>query len=335
MPAPLNIAQAADLVDLSIQKIFSKTSDPEATYSKYFNVRSTEDYYEKDSSLSGLGEADFVAENAAIVSDIPVQGYDKTYTQNMVAIIVPFTLKMWKFGIKKRDLNNVAKELKASISRKKEKLCAERLTNGFETTAYTHTGINGSTSISIAGGDSLGLIDDDHTREDGGTNMNNYVYDGSTYNLTFDYAGLKGAHRTASAFADPRGNPRPANLDTLVCKKGSSVHFKANEILGAIKAGKIPESMDNDGTAVPAFKILPLDYLSTAAYWWMFDSSRALSDSEGLQFIESQATTVDPVNVVYKTKELQTSATALFDLGHNDVARCWVGSKGDDSDPDD
>lgn len=80
MPAPLNIAQAADLVDLSIQKVFEKTSAPEVMYSKYFNTRTTEDYYEKDSSLSGLGEADFVAENSAIVSDIPIQGYDKLYT---------------------------------------------------------------------------------------------------------------------------------------------------------------------------------------------------------------------------------------------------------------
>ena len=76
--APLNIAQAADLVDLSIQKIFSKTSEPESMYPKYYNVRSTDDYYEKDSSLSGLGESDFVDENAAIVSDVPIQGYDKT-----------------------------------------------------------------------------------------------------------------------------------------------------------------------------------------------------------------------------------------------------------------
>lgn len=333
MPAPLNIEQAADLVDLSIQKVFSKTSEPEVMYPKYYNVRSTEDYYEKDSSLSGLGEADFVTENAAIVSDVPIQGTDKTYTQNMVGMIVPFTFKMWKFGIKKRDLDNVAKELKASVSRKKEKLCAERLTNGFETTNYTHYGINGTTTITISGGDSLGLIDDDHTREDGGENMNNFVFDGTTHNLPFDYSGLKAAHRTASLFVDPRGNPRAGNLDTLVCKKGSSVHFKANEILGAIKAGKIPESMDNDAAAVPAFKILPLDYLATAAYWWMFDSSRALTDAEGLQFVESQPTQLDPVNVVYKTKELQTSVTAMFDLGHNDCARCWVGSKGNSAIP--
>jgi hypothetical protein len=331
--APLSIDQAADLVDLSIQKVFNKTSEPEVMYPKYFNVRTTEDYYEKDSSLSGLGEADFVEENSAIISDVPVQGYDKTYTQNMVGVIVPFTWKMWKFGIKKRDLNNVAKELRAAVARKKEKLCAERLDNGFESTSYTHYGQGGARTISTAGGDGLGLIDDDHTREDAGTNMNNFVYDGTTYNLPFDYSGLKAAHRTASLFVDPRGNPRAANLDTLVCKKGSSVHFKANEILGAIKSGKIPESMDNDGAAVTAFKIVPLEYLSNAAYWWMFDSSRALTDEEGLQFVESQATTLDPVNVVYKTKEIQNSVTAIFDLGHNDVARCWVGSKGNSAKP--
>lgn len=94
MSAPLSINQAADLVDLSIQKVFEKSAEPENVYSKYFNVRSTEDYYEKDSSLSGLTQADFVDENGVIMSDTPVQGYKKVYTQNMVGIIVPFTFQM-------------------------------------------------------------------------------------------------------------------------------------------------------------------------------------------------------------------------------------------------
>jgi hypothetical protein len=159
--------------------------------------------------------------------------------------------------------------------------------------------------------------------------MNNVVYDGTTYSLPFDYAGYKAAIRTASLFVDPRGNPYPANLDTLVCKKGSSVAFKAKEILIAIKNGKIPESFDNDGAGVPAFKIIELDYLTSDVYWYMFDSSRALTDSEGFQFIESEANNVDPVNVVYKTRELQWAGHSLFDLGHNDVARSWVASAGD------
>ena len=336
MSAPYNIAQAADLVDLSIQKIHLKSSSPDVIYPKYFNVRKTSDYHEKDSSLTGLGEADFVDENAVIASDTPIQGFDKQYTQNMVGVIIPFTHRMWKFGIKKRDLTNVVSELRLTIARKKEKLCAERIDNGNDSgTSYTHNGSGGSRTITTTGGDSLNAFDDDHTREDGGTVMNNYVYDGTTYNLPLDYAGLKAAHRTSSLMVDGRGNPRPANLTDLLVKTGSAIHFKAMEIQKAIKDNKIPESNDNDGSGVKSFNIVHTPYLTNAAYWSMFDRSRALTDREGFQFIESQATQVDPVNVVYKTKEIQTSATAMFDLGHNDVARCWVHSKGNSANPSD
>lgn len=324
----MNIAQAADLVDLSIQKVYPKSSDPVLTYPKYFNTRTTEDYFEKDSSLSGLGEADFVDENGVIISDTPVQGYKKTYTQNMVGTIVPFTFQMWKFGIKKRDLNNAAKELKASVARKKERLCAERIDN-FASTSYTHNGQGASKVITITGGDGLAAGTSSHTREDGGSNMNNGVYDGTTYNLPFDYAGLKAAYRTAGLMVDARGNPRIPSLNTLICKKNSAVHFKAKEIKKAIENNKIPESFDNDGSGVDSFEIVTSDYMQNSAYWGMFDSSRALTDEEGFQFIESQAPMLDPVNVVYKTKEIQTSVTTLFDLGHNDVTRSWVFSKGD------
>lgn len=327
--APMSTTQAADTLNLAIQKMWVKKSEPENQYSKYFNVRTGADYYEKDSGLSGLSEADYVDENGVIVSDVPVQTFDQTYTQNVVAIVTSFTLLMWKFGIKKRDLMGAVNDLRNAILRKKEKLCAERLTNGWAT-SYTHTGIGRNTTVTTTGGDGVCAFSASHTREDGGTNMNNVVYDGTTYNLPFDYAGLKAAHRTASLFVDPRGNPMPANLDTLVCKKGSSVHFKAMEILGAIKSGKIPESTDNDGAGVPAFKILPLDYLTQDAYWFMFDSSRK-GDKSGFQFVESEGSKLDDPNVIYKTGEIQFKATAIFDLGHNDVARMWVGSNGTES----
>lgn len=154
----------------------------------------------------------------------------------------------------------------------------------------------------------------------------------TTYNLPFDYAGLKAAQRTAAAFVDGRGNPFPASMDTLVVKKAGSAAFKAKEIKRAIQNNKIPESMDNDGSAVGSFDIIELDYLTSNTQWWMFDSSRK-GDRHGFQFIESEAPSVDPVNMVYKTKEIQTSATTMFDLGFNDGARMWVGSKADSSNP--
>jgi hypothetical protein len=327
MPAPMNIAQAADTVDLSVQKMWLKSSDPEPMYKKYFNYRKTEDLYDKDSSITGLSIADFNPENGVIVADVPVQGFKKTYTQTQVDIMTSYTQLMWRFGIKKRDLQNIVDELRNAVARLKEQLCAERLDN-MASTSYTHTGPNGNTTITITGGDGLAALTSSHTREDGGTNMNNGVFDGTTYNLPFDYAGLKAAYRTASLMVDGRGNPRVANLDTLVCKLGSAVHLKAMEVLGAIKAGKIPESFDNDGSGVRPFTILALEWLQNGSQWYMFDSSRALTDKEGFQFVESLPTTAPQMNVVFKTNEIQYKVDAIFDLGHNDVARCWVGSLG-------
>lgn len=332
--APLNIAQAADLVDLSIQHVFKKTSAPEPTYKKYFNYRKTDDYYDKDSSLTGLGEADFVDENGVVRVDVPLQGFDKTYTQNQVDHMVSFTKRMWRFGIKKRQLDFFATELKAAIQRKKERLCAERLDNAFETLTYTHSA-GGATSrtITVSGGDGLGAIDDDHTREDGGSNMNNYVYDGTTYNLPLDYAGLKAAQRTMGLFVDPRGNPRMASLNVIVVRNNSANHFKAKEIKKAISSGKIPEEFSNDGSGIDDFEILPLEYLANSGYWFGFDKSR-MNDEEGFQFVESESEHVLDANIVYKTAEIQKKAESMFDLGHNDVARMWVGSKGTSANPD-
>lgn len=331
--SPLNLGQIADTVNLAIQKMFKKDSDAQdgaLQLKKYFNYRTTEDYIEKDSSLSGLSEAEYTDENAEITEDTPIQGYDQTYTQEAVDVLVPFTYRAWKFGIKKRKLNNIATEINRALNRKKERLAAERLTNGWAT-SYTHYGKNGKAkTVTITGGDGVAAFSASHTREDGGANMNNVVYDGTTSNLPFDYAGLKAAYRTGSLFVDPRGNPNPGKFDTLVCKRGSSVSFKAKEILRAIQNNKIPESNDNDGAGVETFKIIELDYLTQDAYWFMFDSTM-LVDEYGFQFISSEENNLDPVNIVYKTREMQFAGHTMFQLGFNDVARLWVGSKGDNS----
>jgi hypothetical protein len=330
MSAPFNLAQFADATDLSIQKIVKKQATPELQLKKYYNFRTIEDLIEKDSSLSGLKEAEFTSENAEIFEDVPVQGFDQSYTQEQVDIMYPITYQNWKFSLKRRQLDNVVGDIMKALDRKKEKLAAERLTNGFST-SYTHQGAGKNTTVSLTGGDSLEPWTTSHTREDGGTNMNNVVYDGTTYSLEFDYAGYKAADRTASLFVDPKGNPMPANLDTLVCKKGSSVAHKAKEILGAIKSGKLPESFDNDGSALPSFKIIELDYLTKDKAWGMFDSSRALTDTMGFQHIESEANNIDPVNIVAKTREMQFVGHTLFKQGFNDVSRSWVWSEGDES----
>lgn len=80
---PMTLGDAADLTDVAIQKIWIKVSDLEKDvfYSKYFNVESgVTDRLLQDSSLTGLGNAARIIENAVITGEAPIQGNDQTYT---------------------------------------------------------------------------------------------------------------------------------------------------------------------------------------------------------------------------------------------------------------
>ena len=79
-----------------------------------------------------------------------------------------FTMYDWKFGIKKRKLEGVVNDLLKSCQRKKERLLTEYLENSInDATSYTVSDDSGNWSKSVTGGDSIGLIDSAHTREDG------------------------------------------------------------------------------------------------------------------------------------------------------------------------
>lgn len=325
---PMTSQDFVDGYDLSIHKIFLKAAKSEKTmYQEYFNVdTSITSLLYKDSSLSGLGEADFVdAENAILPGDSPVQGYDKTFTQEKIAHFMAFTEKNFKFNIEFRKLQSIVKECRAAVVRKRERLCAERVNNMFST-VYTASGISGGRSITITGGDGLAFASAAHTREDGGSNWSNIVTDAAaTVNLPFDYSGLKAAHRTAAAIPDPKGNPMNLSLDTLICVQGSATFFKAQEMLSAIKRNQIPGSANNDGSGVMAFKViaLPSLYVTNVDYWVMFDSSKMGPDF-GWQFLESQQIMLSEPNTVFKTDEVQYKASSWFALGHNDprIAVC-------------
>jgi hypothetical protein len=238
--------------------------------------------------------------------------------------MLSFTKPMWFFGIKKRNLERITAEARKACSDLRELRCADRLDNG-HTTSYTAQDISGNYVVSTVGGDALALFSASHTREDGGTNNNNIVYDGTTYNMDFEYDALKAAWRTAQLVRNPRGKPMSISLDTLVVPKNYANHHRALEILGAIRKGSLPGVFDNDASAIPTFKILALPWITTnTAYWWMFDSSMK-NATYGLQYKESQPTQLEGPNVVFKTGEIQYKATMMFDIGHNDY-RGWVGS---------
>lgn len=326
MPTPLTLSDAADLIDVAIQTIDLKGSVANPFYSQYYNTESgITDYYTKESSLSGLGFAGRITENASVVAASPIQGFDQTYTQVHYGILLNFTEAMWKFGIKKRNLERITREAVQAVEDVREQLCADRLDNSYSTT-YTAIDPSGNYLVAVTGGDSVAMISASHTREDGGTAWGNRITDGSTVNMDFDYDALKAAHRTAALILGPKGKPLNINLDTLVVSRGYAPYQRAVEILGAINRGYIPGSADRDSAAYGAFKIIALPWVqSHTDYWFMFDSSKKNS-THGLQYKESQPLQLEGPNVVFKTGEIQYKATAWFTLGLND-SRNWVGSK--------
>lgn len=330
MPAPMTLGQAADLIDKSIQRIYSKfTNLEEENYTKFFHVEQTEDYYDKDSSLSGIGEAARITESAVIVTETPVQGFDRTYTQQFLGKMQSFSMYDWKYGIKRRKLESVVKDLDRSCRRKRERLTTEYLENSIAAaTSYTVTDDAGNYTKAVTGGDSLAIIHASHTREDGGAVWSNVTSDGTTVNMDFEYDALKAAHRTSSLIRDPKGNLMNIDLDTCIFRKNSAIYFRAMEINGAIKKNEIAGSADNDGSGVMAYKTLGLPYLTStnAAYWWMFDSSM-MGPEYGLQYRESQGIVFDGPETEFKTGTIYYKSTMAFDYGHND-GRNWVGSTG-------
>lgn len=331
---PLTLSDAADLIDVSIQDIWLKGSESESRlFEQYYNVETgVVDYYLKDSSMTGLGFAGRIVENAAITAQSPVQGFDKTYTQVRFGLLMSFTKMMWMFGIKRRDLESLTSELRKACSDKREQLCADRLDQSYNT-SYAVSDISGNYTVTTAGGDGVAFISASHTREDGGTAWGNRVTDGSTVNMDFEYDSLKAAHRTAALVTNPVGKPMNIQLDTLVVSRGYSVDNLASEILGALNKGNLPRSADGDGPfqapvagGTPTYKIIRLPWIQTnTSYWWMFDSSLK-GQKYGLQYKESQGIELEGPNKVFRTDEIQYKASMIFDIGFND-ARGWVGSK--------
>jgi len=329
MGVPLTLGDATDTVDAAIQNMWLKVSKAEKPtyYDKYFNiVRGITDYYEKDSSMSGLSEAARIVENAVITGESPIQGFDQTYTQVEFGKLLSVTKQMWKFGIKKRKLEGVVNQLRATCERKRERLCADRLDNGFST-SYTVSDDSGNYSASITGGNGVALFSASQTREDGGTNNNNIITDGTTVNMDIDYDAIKALGRTESLIKDPKNNDMDINTDTLIFKSKSAQYYKAQEIMRTVKnGGKIPGEISNTAAGIGEMKIIGLPWLKTnTAYWYAFDSSMK-SDEYGLQYKESQPISLEGPNVVFKTSEIQYKSTMMFDIGFNDY-RGWFASK--------
>lgn len=247
---------------------------------------------------------------------------------------------MWKFGIKKRNVTRVVRELWDACYLRREELLHEKLDAAY-LTSYTSSDDGGNYSVTVTGGDGLALASASHTREDGGTAWSNIVSDGTTANMNLDYPGLKGLHRVAALVKTPVGKPMIMSPNLVVTKQGTTADFRAREIKRALKEGKIPGEFSHDGAAIGDFELVSTPFLlgtgdatsitnlSSATNWHALDT-RYKRDEYGLQYFESQTITLDEQNIVYRTKEIQYTSSIMFAYGHNDP-RGIFHSQGDNS----
>lgn len=330
---PMTIADAADLTDAQIQEIYpDAVREVDRSWSEIYSVETgVTELNLRDSSISGLGYAGRVVENAALPEGTPVQGFDQLYTQAQYGITFTVSKLQWFFGVKKRNLENLTREAVKAVGHLRSRRLYEKLDNAWST-SYTAEDITGNYTITTTGGDGAALISTAHTREDGGTNNNNQITDGTTVNMDMGYDAIKAMHRTMRLIRDYRGLPRPEmRVRTIVVGADTVNEFMAREMLGAIQKNQVPQSADNDASGVTSFKIHATPWLlNNPLYWFGVDTDSKDGSQGSLMYKESQDIELSPVNIVFKTKELQWTAESMFAWGHNGY-RNIVGSKNTNS----
>ena len=322
IPGILDQSTASDLVDLSIQDKWLKTPGTEFMFNfkKFCNVRTGNmDETVKDTAISGGGSFQRKPEGAPRAKDKPVQGFDKSQDMTEFSVQLEITRRMWIFGIKKNKIEKVVGSYKTMAMERRERDAEDRLNNAM---SASYTSEEGDT-ITVTGGDGSALITHNHSREDGGTDNNNEIGDGTSEMMDFEYDALKALFLRASAMKLLRGEEMSVDPDTLAMKKGSAIAFRAKEINGA---NGIPGGSENDAKGTPAMKLLELAYLTNAAFWWGFDSTM-INEEYGLQYVETQDITLGPQITNEDTGNFKYNVDAVYEYFHNDY-RGWFGSDG-------
>jgi len=207
-------------------------------------VGSSERIY-SDVGVTGLGMAQIIPDGGIGASDAPIQGYSKNYTQMHFTKKVRLTFQTNFFLFEsaaakiKSSVKSKVLEGKNAIEHAKNYLSQSLLSQGF-TTSFAWTPINGvgsTQTISTVGADAVEYWTQAHPREDGGTAWTNVIVDGATSSPQFTYSSLLAARRLHSLKKDGRGNPMISDLDTLICRRGSTTAQFAKTIKSTIDKG--------------------------------------------------------------------------------------------------
>jgi hypothetical protein len=355
------------LLDNRVKSIFTNTEGSmEQEFLKYSAYIKHDQLQYTMFSVVGLTMGQVILDGQTPASDRPIQGYQKTVTQQIfthrlrIGQMTSFFLGIADpIGGRKQVLAKIdsflapkLSELKGSINHVKNALAQSMLQNGFAT-SFTFTPISDtlvdqrSITIDTSALDGVAAFSAAHTNAANSTTYSNIVTVNSTVNAPFSLAALLAARSAYAKITDDRGLPTMGNgIDTLIVRKKSANAFLATTIKRTLESGMYPStSTANVSTAgvtgsfvdrantetFNIIELIPYTNVSTALNeqtYFLADSAYLKKDNYGLNYIETKETVVTPQYTDYLGNlDIVVTATSYATFTFGDTRRIF-GSNG-------
>lgn len=294
-----------------LQSIFNetaKTKVAEMKSAQIFNIFDTDRLTYDHLIIHGVSGIQRVAEGADLPKITSEEGDTITWTQEYYGAIFSVTKKMRKFDLH-NQIKTLPKTLVTDAFDKIDQSFADVLLNGFSASNYVD--VYGQ-SVEAVGPDGLSVFSTAHTNNINSDTFSNVI----TSNPELSRTAIVTARVQGMTHKDPNGINRPIDLNTLVV--APSAEDQAERIL---YSELVSGSANNDKNTLKG-KIKRLivwerletrsDGTDTAAYWFMFDSSKV---EESLKGLFAERPSLDAPDEVYTNKNWDYSCDFYYAIG--------------------
>lgn len=193
-----------------------------------FNVETSDQAFEEDVLMAGLGPAQVKAEGSGVTYDEGGESYVSRYVHETIALAFSITEETEEDGLYGKIGSKYSKALARSLQHTKEVKGASVYNNGF--------------SSSYAIGDGKALFATDHPLWGGGTAANKLTVDADLSETSVEEAVI-----IVSDFVDDRNIPINARIEKLLIP--TNLQFVAERLLYSVAR---PGTADNDLNALKA-----------------------------------------------------------------------------------
>lgn len=326
MATQATITEFSRSVDPAVNVVFDGAfKQVPTTYADVASVSRTDIYTTEISSNVGSSMASVFEEQDSLIYEAYKQGNGKNLTQFPVAIGVQITKLLWKFQ-RLNQIKALVAQSGNAIARRREFDVTKLLERGFLTT-YTHAK-DGSTKISLTGGDAVALFSASHATVRSSTAQVNRITDGTTVNMDIAEDALEAAETvTAPAITDDSDQVIGLNYDTLLV--GRKKVWVAQRLLKS--TGRVGTPNNDYNLLQGRYKLVTLHFMDTAYADYYFLKDTTINNGDGfVSYLESQGMAKDGPYVDFDTKSIKYSWDMIYTLGHN-MWQSYLGSKGTNS----